>query len=328
VQQARIGCLQTALCVIVLVAAATASAQTPFVVVPAGQDSLLLEAADAARAGDLALAEDKYRAALQIGELNIAYLGLARVVQRQGQCRTAEQLWKQVAAAPAAEPPYPGPDELQSVVQKYRTDDARLCPGWLLVECVRGKPTVKVAGNPAACGDRLELPPGTYEVTAARGGELSSVTVEVIGLQQGVATLDVPDPIAPAVRAPAAAPVRKSAPALAPTEDPQLAWWLVGTGVVLATSTGGLAWAQASNDAAISRRARGGIPDAGAAREARDLEERGERLRWAQWGTGSLAVLSLAAGVALLTFDEEEPTAIALGPWPGGAGVWLSGAFP
>ena len=312
----------------VFVMATSASAQGALVVVPAAQDALLLEAADAARAGNLNLAEDKYRAALQIGELNIAYLGLARVVQRQGECRTAAQLWDQVATAPAAQPPYPGPDDLWSVIERYRKDDASLCHGTLVVRCPHGKPAVRVAGKVAACGDRLDLPAGSYTVTAAGGAEGSSVTVQVIGLRDTVATLDLPSPIAPTLR-----PTGKSKPAdpkptATPAASSNAAWWLIGTGAVLTVGTGGLAWAQSSNDAAISRRAKAGIPDPAAARQARDLEDKGQRLRWAQWGTGSLAVVSLVAGLTLLTFDGEENPSVAVSPWPDGGGVVLSGAFP
>lgn len=306
--------------------AGSASHAQEFVAVPAGQDALIVEAVDAARDDQLELAEAKYRAALQLGDLNIAYLGLARVTQRTGDCGAATQLYGQAIKAPAADAPYPSPDELKLVVERYRRDDATLCRGIIVLVCDYPNTTVHVDGKPAACGQRLEASAGDHEVEGRIDDRRITLIVRVVGLEDTLAQVKVPAPEPVAHEEPiliAAQPAPPLDEGLAP------AWWFVGTGGLFLVATGGFYLAQIANDQDIEARAQAGIPDAATAREARDLVDTGDRLRWAQWSTGTLGVVSLAAGLAwLLVGDEPQEAALRIGLWGGDAvGVMVGGTL-
>lgn len=308
-----------------LVTTSTAQAQET-VAVPSAQDQLLLEAGSAAREGDLATAEARYRAALQIGDLNIAYLGLARISQRRGDCQVAGELFTQALVAPAAGAPYPGPAELQQVIDRYKRDNATLCRGVVKIECASTYEQIEITigDAPVACGGTLERAPGTHQVRA-RGGERSvAVQVTVTGLETVTARVELP-PAQAQAELPAPAPDTPGPS----TEAPTGGWWLVGAGGALLVTTGGLYLAQRSNDESIEKRAAMGIGDDDAAREARRLTDTGDRLQIGQWVTGTLGLATLVTGVALLSFQETEAPTAVLSLWgPNTVGVVWTEVWP
>ncbi len=310
------------------------------VVVPGGQDTLIVEAADAANAGDLDRAERTYRAALQLGELNIIYVGLARVLQRQGDCHAASQLFVLAAQAPAAAAPYPSPEEIVPLIENFRADMEQLCPGKVIIHCSSQGVRLVVDDVQRECEVEFALPPGEHAITAELGDATTVQTLTVTGLAHHEATVELlaPEPI------PEPTPVQGEPEAVSAVVQPVVdddgassaevtGWTLLALGGVSLAGGGTFSWLQASNNDDIARHAREGLSDGHAASEAVRLRERSDRLALGQWigfGVGGAAV---AVGVGLLFV--ERPTAQLAGwrltPWlarDGGAGVTFAVPLP
>ena len=72
-----------------------------------GQYELNAEGIAAFKEGQLDKAENLFRASLNLGALNITWLNLGRVLQRQGRCKGAREAFQSALTAPAVQTPRP-----------------------------------------------------------------------------------------------------------------------------------------------------------------------------------------------------------------------------
>lgn len=76
--------------------------------------------------GEFQQAIQRFRASLAIGEANITWLNLGRTYQRVGDCAEAKEAYAHVESAPAVAAPTP--DEIATVLKKYRSELPEECP--------------------------------------------------------------------------------------------------------------------------------------------------------------------------------------------------------
>lgn len=125
-------------------------------------------------------AVDYFRAALELGELNIAWLNLGRSLARLGRCEEAREAYERALRAPTVASPAPA--EVRDIVARYEAELIESCTGTLVLRCA--PPTLRVSIDGAApqpCpGEPLSLSWGTHEVTwsTPRGTQRAEVAVE------------------------------------------------------------------------------------------------------------------------------------------------------
>ncbi len=313
-----------------LSASTAALAQT--VEVSKAQDALIVEAVEATREGDLTRAEEKYRAALELGSINIIHAGLGRTLQRAGDCDGAEEVFKDALSAPAASAPYTAPKELGEVIERYLSDMATLCKGEVVIVCPTPSMVVRVDGELQSCGQRAALSPGPHRVVGLVGSAEIVRDIEVVGRRAIEVRLDAPT-------AQVLEPVEESTEAVKEEEplvevDSWGVWsaaglWSLMAGGALTLTGVGLAVAQGINDEEIRELAAGGLRDVSSAREASRLETKGERLQVGQWVTFGVGSAALALGSALVFVEPDgadgSRASLRVVPWlsPGQAGLGL-----
>ena len=121
-----------------------------------GQYELNAEGIQAFKAGELDKAESLFRASLNLGPLNITWLNLGRVLQRQGQCQEARQAFESALSAPPV--PSPTQEQVLRKVSEYLLE---------LQDC--SEPDAAVAVTPADT-DPAEEPPAVSPTPAQTSG--------------------------------------------------------------------------------------------------------------------------------------------------------------
>ncbi len=195
------------------------------------QKQLNAESARAAQAEEYDKAALLLRSSLELGELNITWLNLGRVLFKGGRCLEARDAYKKALTAPEA--PNPPPVVVQRTAAEFLAELSTACPGTLALECPLSY-EVYIDGEPAQCGAKAELPAGPHTVRARHEGWEVTRTVDVTGVELTTLSVDVrtgalvpePEPFRPPEPVPAASPN-------------YLGWSLVGAGTIL-LATGGL----------------------------------------------------------------------------------------
>ncbi len=129
------------------------------------QSKLLREGAMANKLGDHAKAAKALRAALDIGNLNVARLQLAKALLGQGQCDDASaELARAMTAPPVINPPV---SQVLTDIAALRTDLAARCPAMVTVTCSTPQMEVFVDGlGPLPCdGQPIMLLPGDHTIS-------------------------------------------------------------------------------------------------------------------------------------------------------------------
>ncbi len=142
---------------------------------------------DAQEAGNHALAAEKFREALDEGELNLIYLNLGRALQKSGDCLGADDAYRDALSAPKIDEPSPA--VVERTIQDFRTEMNRECPGAVLVTCERDTVELKIAGRLWECNRPLSVAPGVVAVVARKGEQLESRSLRVVSLEGS--TLDI-----------------------------------------------------------------------------------------------------------------------------------------
>jgi hypothetical protein len=128
--------------------------------------------------GEYQLAIHKFKASLTLGEANVTLLNLGRTLARMGRCTEAREVYDKVADAPAVSSPTP--EEIASVLEKYRSELPETCPSVLSVACPEGATGVSIDGGDAVSCEAaatVEVEPGSHSVEAV--GISASTDVEV-----------------------------------------------------------------------------------------------------------------------------------------------------
>jgi hypothetical protein len=136
---------------------------------------------DAQEAGNHALAAEKFREALDAGELNLIYLNLGRALQKSGDCIGADKAYRAALSAPEID--QPAPAVIESTIADFRSEMSRECPGALVVTCDSDTVTVKISGHDWECNRPLSVAPGLVAVIATKGGETEARSVRVAALE-------------------------------------------------------------------------------------------------------------------------------------------------
>lgn len=135
-----------------------------------------------------------FTASLDLGELNITYVNLARVYQHAGDCETANEIYDQALQAPQVDEP--APDQIEAAIEMYRGEMEENCPGYLDVNCEPEEMALFLDGHgPLSCAtdDPRELMPGSY---ALRGEFLdydTQTTVEISAMEHVDVDLSLTD---------------------------------------------------------------------------------------------------------------------------------------
>ncbi len=176
-----------------------------------------------------------FEASLDLGELNITFVNMARAYQRAGMCEEADQYYGRALEAPPVISPTP--EQIAEVIETYRQEMRETCPGFLEPICDPAELSLFINDEgPEDCAQgRFKLPPGEYTVRGEYEGESTEAEVEIEALrttqlQIGLEITDVGAPegegIAPLDPPPAAA-------------SPMEPWmWFAASGVAI---VGGLA---------------------------------------------------------------------------------------
>ncbi len=155
-----------------LLAPAVALAQSGGAVVPSSaQSQLLQEGGVALKMGDFGASAARYEEALKLGELNVAYLGLARAQLGGGRCDEASASLARVLSAPrAVNPPV---SEVLKDAAALRQDMTSQCPASVIIQCSPVDMSITVDGlGPLPCDGRpLMLLPGEHVLRGERAGE-------------------------------------------------------------------------------------------------------------------------------------------------------------
>lgn len=276
------------------------------------QLALMHQGAQAYQAGDFARAEVFYRRALELGDLNIAWLNLGRLLQKQGRCQDAQAALERALVTPAVSSP--APSQVRDTVARYRAQMRDHCPASLLVWCPQPQPRLYLQGRPFPCNQAQKRPPGAYTLEVVQGDQRQAHTVQLQATE--LSTVDLRP--APALEEIAPAPQGPSAPG-----DPELrqlaGWSLVGLGGA-SLATGGLfSYLLLDNDQDVAALAR--QPQIKPER-ADALMQKGDRYHLAQYiGYGLGAALVATGGFLLWTDRGDQGEAALRWRWwgPGGA---------
>ncbi len=263
--------------------------------------------------GEFKQAATSFKSSLSLGESNIAWLNYGRALYQLGRCEEARAAYDEVADAPAVAAP--SPQEIASVLQRFRTEWPTKCNATLQLECPDEEVTVRLdSGEPTACTESpLAVTPGEHSVWVAEWDTSFDVTVTeeaTLRLERPPEILEEEDSAGMAV-SPAPTPARTDGSALRTA-----GWTLAGAGAAaLATSLIlEFAW--------VSPR----FEEYRAADTPAQWSERRESTRSAQnvnRGIVGLGAAVTAAGLVLVVLAPDGRTALHAGPGTIGiAGVW------
>lgn len=163
-----------------LLYAVPCAAQSDAVVTPSEVQVQLVEKGVAAGLENRhEVAVDYFRAALELGELNIGYLNLGRALSRLGRCEEARDAYqKALLAPPVASPPV---DEVRSIIHRYERELAESCSGTLLLRCEPRGMSLSIDGAaPTTCPQApLTLAWGTHVLEWSTPSGPRSVEVQI-----------------------------------------------------------------------------------------------------------------------------------------------------
>ena len=304
------------------------------------QYRLNAEGLSALEAGDSDKAATLFRAALEVGELDLLYFNLGRALQKGGSCAEADQMFRKALTAPAlGTPPH---EVVVGAVKDSRLELERTCDGVLVVACDPPALQLTVDGVVSACGKDLSVAAGERLLVGTYDGRRETAKVAVRGLRRTEAKLVVP-PAAAAIPTPSEETV--DGPDPGPTVGATLpepgepdasdagwravtAWTLLGVGAV--SVAGGAVFSvltqQTRDDLeALAADRHASVFDANRAAALDGDLDTYKTAQLLTYGTG--AALG-AAALVLWLWGSDEPDQALLVPWgtPTGSGV-LEGRF-
>ncbi len=175
--------LQLTVTLVVISLASTAVADEALIEISEGQLDLNEQGIQAVQDEDYERAIRLFEASLDLGELNITYVNLARVYQHAGDCQRAEELYEKAMDAPRVD--QPAPDQIEAAVQMYRDEMADNCAGYLELTCNPENMALYIDGlGPLRChsdGPR-ELRAGSYELRGEILDFQVDAVAEIIGM--------------------------------------------------------------------------------------------------------------------------------------------------
>ena len=201
------------------------------------QRRLNQEGLSALEAGDTDHAVKLFRAALEVGELDLLYLNLGRALQKLGECQDAVQsLDKALTAPTVGTPPH---DVIVGLVAQYKGELRESCDGIIVLICDPPDLKLTMDGTEQACGVELEIAPGQHTFAGEYDGRSVSVTVTVHGLDRAEVAVTLPAAeVVPVIPEPddSAAPLAEGDAVVAVEAHnggwrPAAAWTLAGLGV-------------------------------------------------------------------------------------------------
>lgn len=202
---------------------ATGQAQDEPLIEPTEEQiSLSREAYEAIQAQDWEQAIDIYQRLLDLGPLNSAYASLGYAYFKAGRCEEARDAYDASSVAPKVS--NPTPEQVDTLLGRYREMLMEQCPGTVIVECNTTDAQLSVDDNPPGpCnGNALYLMPGPHTLVGVFEGQerRQTVLVDAMGLERVRLDFKLTDPVA-------ATPER-------PMTTLGLAGWLsTGTGAAL-----------------------------------------------------------------------------------------------
>lgn len=294
-----------------LVALTCAAAQAQQARPSRAQLALMDQGAQAYQRGDHDAAERLYREALAQGELNIAWLNLGRLLQKQSRCAEARDALARALSSPAVQ--RPSPDEVRASVDRYLAEMPRLCQGALLVQCAEPSPRLLLEGAPLRCGELAWRAPGAYVLEIWEGDVRTLRQVELVGEQTQTLTLTSPRRAAPPSPAPVARDEGRG--------QRLLGWSLLGAGGAAMLTGGVFSALVLQNDQEVAALGRAPIIDPA---RAEALFDQGEDYNIAQFlGYGLGLGLGVAGALFLWLGQDDEPHGPALGLAPLPQAGWM-----
>jgi hypothetical protein len=167
---------QFLLCLVVLAASfvpVIAAAETEII---EAQQRLNTKAAEASKSGDYRKAAELLQASLELGEFNIIYLNLGRVLQKDERCEASRAAYESALTAPSA----PGVplEKVRVAVERYQQELGRSCRARLVVRCQPTGVSLRLdGGGELACGVPIMLPSGAYRLQATRAMDVQNMDI-------------------------------------------------------------------------------------------------------------------------------------------------------
>ena len=296
------------------------------------QVALIKQGAQATRDGQYGEALRHYREAVKLGSFNLARLGLGRALQKSGECEEALIEFEKVRQDPAVEAPSRA--QIEARLDEFIEELRASCPGSLVVTCAPPGLEVTLDGEPAACGERIERPAGTYTLRGAVGErevqrEVSIVALERVEVALRVEPAATPDPSVGQVEGLGRAAARQLLASATETAsrarveeveeglDRRLVGWgLVGLGGASLATGGVFTLLVLDNNSRGQELASEEVIAGDQGREVIDRGERYTTLQYVSYGVGAALVVS---GVVLLVLDDAPPEEAARA----GEGAWV-----
>lgn len=204
------------------------------------QQYLNARAAAAGKNSDYERAASLFKAALELGELNVSYLNLGRSLYYLGRCEEAREAFNQALTAPG--PPNVDFKQVEGRVLEYLADMDVGCPGEVLVSCGEPEMFLEVDGVPGECGQKVTLFPGEHTLTGVVGDQRVEQKVEIISGDRKTIFLGLPktkEQVAPVF-------VQPAEPQPVQYEDdrstPKLLGWTLGGLSMVALGAGVTGW--------------------------------------------------------------------------------------
>lgn len=230
-------------CVVLIGLSVTpASAQRhPTVTLDGAQLDLVQRGLEAYDQGNWDKASAFFRAAIELGEANLPIMNLGRTQQRAGNCFAAAKTFDWAAEAPAVREPSRA--VVLKTINRYRSELEDGCPGRFELKCGYTDATISVDGQLAACGEFLQLAPGTYTVVASMDEQQITVEATAEAARTTTVTIDFPPVlVGPGVgeERPVQGGAKDPADNAPPGQVNTAAWVFTGVSVALLATGGGL----------------------------------------------------------------------------------------
>lgn len=286
--------LTVTLAAVLLLVAAPAGAETQLL---EAQKQLNAESAKAAAAGEYDKAALLLRSSLELGELNITWLNLGRVLFKGNRCAEARTAYQKALTAPAA--PNPPAEVVQATAAEFLAELSTACAGTLALECPLAY-EVYVNGEAAQCGGRLDLAAGEHEVRARHEGWEVTQTVTVVGVETTSVNVDVRS----GRLVPSPEPFPEPRPDDPAGEPQYLAWSTIGAGVVVIAGAGLYRWSYQDDIDEIEALSATIGGDRSRYDALADSIPRDDAITWTLLAVG-VATTSVGVGILLAGGDEE-----------------------
>ncbi|MEL6182333.1 MAG: hypothetical protein AAFS10_25480 [Myxococcota bacterium] len=153
------------------------------------QQELLESAVAADKQKDYTSAIEYLRASLRLGESDVVYINLGRILFRLARCQEAAEAYMKVPLAPHLKVTGgQSREELLAIADRYFADLKRECPAELTVICEPANMSIRVEGQLAQpCNGRMtmDVPAGQHKVM---GSYLGQELTEVVMFSEGLET--------------------------------------------------------------------------------------------------------------------------------------------